>query len=113
MAKEYTIGVTNYNGLETEYIRIKSEDPVDVELGLGFHDFEAQYSDSIVHDHFRITAVIKEEHNIDGYYAWYLIDNHTNYIESTISKQIAENSKAIVDYNIMMGNLLDPQEDAE
>lgn len=98
---EYTFGSIN----SEEYVRIKG---VDDEFTLsGFQTMSTKYPDCIVTHNFKIRRMLKRT---DGY-VWYIIDNHTKYVDKSPAleaenKKLQQQIQAISDQNEFQEELI-------
>lgn len=113
MAKDlYSFGVTKLDGEEREFVRVKSEAPIDIAPGL--HSVVEEYPDSIVTHEFRITEQFKEDVSGGIYYKWYLLGSHSRTIDrSPVAVRMAEQNAANLDYLSMMAGIDLPNTDTE
>lgn len=92
----------------TTLLRIKSKEPITMTLGFN-RIRDIQDDCDIIHSFTVIRAEKVEKVGMDNY-GWFIVDSYTCEIDKAAAiKRKMEVPQSIIDYNVMMGNLADPE----
>lgn len=98
------------NAKEIDTLRIKSDNKI--ELVPGFQNLKEENLDCDVIYSFNLLHKIKEVNEGNYFYTWYKIESYSKVVDKNvpIDKRV-DIAQSFIDYNVMMGNLQNPEQE--
>lgn len=91
-------------------MRVKSDS--EINMVTGFQKVVEHLSDCDVTHSFTCVEKTQEKFSGGFYYAWYTIKDYSFSVDKSVaSDRKTEAAQSVIDYNIMMGNLADPEQE--